>query len=292
MNRKKQQAIKSAESVAALRAAAYKEKDKNLRCSDDLASCFLNTPYRLLTSIRPHRLLKKILHKMSPGSYHFAITRTKHFDEILKKEALNGIEQLVILGAGYDTRAIRFQDLLKSVDVYEVDFYATQENKRKILHKKVKDIPENIHFIPVDFNKDSFEAALEFHGFETDKKTLFLWEGVSYYLPEAVVRHILCFVSSCKNGSSIVFDYALEKFVKGDYSTFGGEEIAKWLKKIQEPFLFGLEPTQTTTFLTECNLTLCSDLSPEELEQKYLKTQSGEIAGKTLGHVHMAHAIV
>lgn len=292
MSKDKDTAIKSAESVAALRAAAANEACEELRCADYLAKNFLGTKYKLITSIRPQSLLKKVVNSIAPGSYGFAIIRTRHFDNALLREINEGIEQLVLLGAGYDTRGIRYAERLKGTEVYEVDFPGTQQYKRKRLARVVTDVPSNIHYLPLDFNEEPFEAALQKAGFSTGKKTLFLWEGVSYYLPEAVVRGVLNFVSRCAEGSSIVLDYATKAFVNGDHSTHGGKQVAEWLKKINEPFLFGLNANEVTGFISSCGLSVISDLGPEELEHMYLKTRDGKLIGKTLGHVRMVHAKV
>jgi O-methyltransferase involved in polyketide biosynthesis len=100
----------------------------------------------------------------------------------------------------------------------------------------------------------------------------------------------LDFVSSCAAGSSIVFDYAIKGFVNGDTSTYGGKQVAWWLKLIGEPFLFGLDAKEVEAFVTGRKLQMVSDLGPEELEKTYLQTKNGLYLGKTLGHVRMVHA--
>ena len=196
----------------------------------------------------------------------------------------------MLLGAGYDSRTYRFSSQLRSVRAFEVDHPATQMKKRRILDRTFKDSPPVIAYVPVDFNRDSLEAALLDRGLSRQKKTLFLWEGVSYYLPESVVRRLLMFVSGFSGGSSILFDYAIKDFVDGNHGTFGGRQVARWLHKIKEPFLFGMHPGEAGDFLSSCGLELVSDLGPEELENLYLTTKSGGSLGRMLGHIRMAHA--
>ena len=128
------------------------------------------------------------------------------------------------------------------------------------------------------------------NGFSRNRRTLFLWEGVSYYLPKQVVANILRFVESCAPGSSIIFDYALRKFVDGDTSTYGGEHVARWLRKIGEPFVFGLNPHETPHFLAECGLSPIYDIGPEDAEARYLTRKDGRILRRTLWHVRIVHA--
>jgi len=285
-------AIRSAEVVAALRAVAAGETSLAVRCEDRLAEHFLGLKHRMLTAIRPRPLLRHILHVAAPGSYGFAIARTRHFDETLASEIRAGVKQVVLLGAGYDSRPFRFQEQLAGVRIFEVDHPGTQARKRRILDGVIKASPANVSFIPVDFNRQCFRRALSEHGFARDAKTLFLWEGVSYYLPQRVVEGVLDFVAGCAPGSSILFDYAIKSFVDGDTSTYGGKQVARWLKRIGEPFLFGLDAAATGEFLAGRKLELVSDLGPEELETSYLRTTDGCCLGRTLGHVRMAHAAV
>lgn len=292
MSIKKEAAIQSAQTVSVLRAIAAKEKDPSIQCGDYLAKYFLTDKYKLMVRLVPHRLIKSIIHLSSPGSYCFMITRTKHFDQTLLQEINAGVRQVVILGAGYDTRPFRFADKLKDVAVFEVDFPGTQSYKREKLKKISNSNPHGITFIPLDFNKAPFDKALIRNGFSPTLKTLFLWEGVSYYLPERVVQQVLSFVGVCASGSSILFDYATKDFVNGDQSSYGGKQLARWLKKIKEPFLFGMNSSETNGFINSCKLSLVSDFGPEEVEKMYLRTKKGKLLGKTLGHVRMAHAKV
>ncbi len=97
-------------------------------------------------------------------------------------------------------------------------------------------------------------------------------------------------MSSCAPGSSIIFDYALQQFVGGNTSTYGGEHVARWLRKIGEPFLFGLHPHETPEFLAWCGLQPIYDIGPEDAESRYLTRKDGSVLGRTLGHVRIVHA--
>jgi methyltransferase (TIGR00027 family) len=283
-------AIRSAETMAFLRAVVAREESLVVRCEDAFASLFLGGKRRLVNAIGMQGVIRWLLHLAAPGSYGFAVTRTRHFDEVLLHESSAGIEQLVLLGAGYDSRPYRFRAALAKVKIFEIDHPGTQARKRRILQRSGNSTPTNLTYIPVDFNRQSLQHALAEHGFSLQKRTLFLWEGVSYYLPQQVVEEVLDFVGRCAPESSIVFDYALSRFVKGDTSTYGGKQIARWLEKIGEPFLFGLDPEETATFLSKRGLAVLSDLGASQLEQSYLKTKEGCLLGKTLGHVRMVHA--
>jgi methyltransferase (TIGR00027 family) len=283
-------AIQSAETLALLRVLVSGERNLATPCVDRMAEHFLGPKYRLLAAVARQPLCRLGLGLAAPGSYGFTIARTRHFDEILLSESRAGIEQLVMLGAGYDSRPYRFREALTKVEIFEIDHPGTQARKRRILQRSGESAPTNLTYIPVDFNRQSLQSALVEHGFSPQKRTLFLWEGVSYYLPQPVVEEVLDFVGGCAPRSSVVFDYALRRFVDGDTSTYGGKQVARWLKRIGEPFLFGLDPGETMGFLRKRGLRVLSDLGAEQLEQAYLKTKDGCSLDRALGHVRMAHA--
>jgi methyltransferase (TIGR00027 family) len=283
-------AIQSAETMAFLRAVVAREENLAVKSEDRFAKRFLGPKYRFLISVSFQAPLRRILELLVPGSYGFTVARTRHFDEVLLFEIRAGVEQVVLLGAGYDSRPFRFQDVLSNVKVFEVDHPGTQARKRRMLEEAGEESPANLTYIPVDFNRQSLQQALAKHGFSPNRKTLFLWEGVSYYLPQPVVEDVLDFVSRCATGSSILFDYATKKFVDGDTSSYGGRQVTRWLRMIREPFLFGLDPSETREFLDARKLRADSDLGPEDTARAYLKTKDGRCLGKTLGHVRMLHA--
>lgn len=292
MSTSKNKSIQSAHTVSVLRAMAVKEKDPAVRGSDYLAKHFLTPKYSLFVGLMPHGLLRQFVQFKAPGSYCFMITRTKHFDNILLQQIKAGVKQVVLLGAGYDTRAFRFAGELQNVSVFEVDFPGTQLYKKKRLREAGSSLSAPVTYIPLDFNEEPFERALMRNGFSPRMKTLFLWEGVSYYLPQAVVKQVLQFVRTCAPGSSILFDYATRSFVSGDHSSYGGKQVARWLEKIKEPFLFGLDAAETPGFVQGCGLQLVSDYGPEDFEDMYLQTSEGKLLGRTFGHIRMAHAVV
>jgi len=280
-------AIQSAETVAALRAVAVSDTALSTPCRDAFAHCFLNSRSRRLLDLVPHGLIKALLNLAAPGSYAFTVARTRHFDEALLSALRDGATQIVILGAGYDSRALRFQRALQGARVFELDHPGTQARKVKMLAETNTQFPSNVTLIDIDFSRQSFAKALFRHGFDRRQKTLFLWEGVSYYLPEAAVTAVLDFVASAARGSAVVFDYAVARFVAGHTDTYGGRQVARWLKKIGEPFLFGLAPSEAPAFLARHGLRAASHVGPADLERLYLGTTDGRPAGRTLGHVRI-----
>jgi len=136
---------------------------------------------------------------------HIAL-RTAEIDDAVRSATRDGIEQVVILGAGLDARAYRMQELRDAV-VLEVDHAATQEFKRSRV-VRLRPEAKEVRFVAVDFERDTLSAALEQAGHRTDARTLFIWEGVTPYLEPSAIRATLTRLATrSASGSRLVMTY-------------------------------------------------------------------------------------
>ncbi len=173
-------------------------------------------------------------------------TRTLFFDRALTSY-VNSVEQVVILGAGFDTRLFELCTG-KGLSLFEVDQPSTQRVKIQALRKSGVDLSE-VTFVSVNFNQEDWIEKLISAGFKSGKKTFFLWEGVTYYLTEVVVRESLqAMAGVAGEGSAIAFDFFSKDFIQGENEWWWikpGLSILDWIK---EPFHFGIashEDSQT-----------------------------------------------
>lgn len=293
MLKKKNKAVRSAAIVTAVRALGFSDTDA--QNPDYMAILFLSRKYKIMIWLL--RIVQKIgkgfLERSAPGFYWYFQVRTKHLDAILDKAINAGIEQLVILGAGYDSRPYRFKETLSGIRVFEVDFPGTLSSKKQKLLKLYRSLPKHVKYVPIDFNSQSLKDVLFESGYEADKKTFFIWEGVSYYLPNKSFDAVLEFVA--KNSlpnSSIAFDYAIRSFIEGDYSTYGAKKLADTWKKMGEPGLSGIEDGATDRFLRERGFRIISDIGPDKLEQIFATSKNGEQIGRIWGCMRIVYASV
>src|SRR6202035_4582784 len=120
----------------------------------------------------------------------------------------NGATQLVILGAGFDTRAHRFSELLKDAMVIELDYGATQEYKKRRVEAALGGAPANVVYAPIDFTREGLGEVLHGAGFERDRRTYFICEGVSMYVPEEGMKEALRAVGAeAAPGSGLLLEY-------------------------------------------------------------------------------------
>ena len=116
-----------------------------------------------------------------PGVNGFLMASERFIDDVLQSFLNEGLQQLVILGAGYDSRAYRF-DLHGRVKTFEVDHPVTQAEKLEKVHRVFGKIPEHVRYVPVDFNTQTLSERLLSSGYGPGLISPFIWQGVTMYL--------------------------------------------------------------------------------------------------------------
>ena len=208
--------------------------------------------------------------RKGPGVMGFLTVRERHIDEYLKTCLANGVQQVVILGAGYDARAYRFAEFKRGVKVFEVDHPATQQAKRKKLEKIFGGMPQHVIYVPIDFNTQTLEQRLPECGYDEHAQTLFIWQGVTQYLTPEGVDSTLAFVASHSSpGSSIIFDYMYTSLLDG---TVKHGEVSKmrrdrWLSN--EVLAFGIPAGTITSFMEQRGFTRVHDANFTYLHDTY-----------------------
>jgi methyltransferase (TIGR00027 family) len=288
-------ADKSAAGVAALRALSCNEADPLLRGVDSFARVFASPGHRLLLRL-PSSAIERIIRfadSRHPGVYGYVNARTKHFDEVLLRSLDEGIQQLVILGAGYDSRAYRFRDRLVGVSVFELDLPATQARKKRLLARHHGELPANVTLVPIDFNSQRIEEALISTAFDSSKKTLFLWEGVSMYLTAEGVDQTLRFVARhAGSGSSILFDYMARSALEAGAERPDARRFKDSQVKMSCPFTFGIDENAIDEFLEERGFRVGWNLGPADLELAYLLGSDHQVGRRSCSFLWIIHAII
>lgn len=291
-NRIEHKASHTALMAAIHRFMATKEKNPDFVGPDKLAYIFLPPKAKFFLSIAFfRRVFRKKLHQKVPGTYEYVTARTKFFDEIYVQSVKEAIPQIVFLGAGFDTRAIRFQHLTKETPIYELDAATTQNEKKAILKKQKVALPENLVFVPINFDTDNLNDSLVSSGFDPEKKTLFIWEGVTMYISEKAINETLSFIRQNAGADSIlVFDYFYESVINGTCKAYGADQIAKAVGEVSEHFIFGIEEGKVEEFLDKRGFALINHYAPKVFEEKYLKGRDGNILGKMYGFAEHIYA--
>jgi methyltransferase (TIGR00027 family) len=192
--------------------------------------------------------------------------RTMHIDAKIRAVAAEGLDELVILGAGLDSRAYRMAEELARTRVFEVDFPPTQEDKKRRVKAALSNVPSNVTYVGIDFAKQTLEKVLLAVGHRPSAKALFLMEGVMVYLPVEAVSSTLRYVSkNSAPGSGIVFDYFDRRLLDGEGQTPLYKSTTNLFRSWGEPQTFGIPGYDSRRFAEQHGLRLRSDYTFGEL---------------------------
>ena len=246
---------------------------------DDLALAMLPAGQRALVRAMRWPLLRRLTisagERAVPGSWALITCRKRFVDDKLD-ESLGNIDAVVDLGAGLDTRAYRLARR-SHIPVYEVDLPVNIERKRTAVKRAIGVTPASVHLVPLDFEHDDLIGALTRHGYRTDARTFFIWEGVTQYLTEDAVRATLGALASTPPGSRIVFTYVQRDFINGA-NMYDAAVLYKRFRQRQQVWKFGLDPQDVAAFIGEYGWHLVEQAGPEYYKRNYL-----EPAGRKLG---------
>jgi methyltransferase (TIGR00027 family) len=251
---------------------SQKPEDERI-CYDPYAGYFINPEILEWGAHHPDeaRMMQEQLDRFFPGRNNSIVARVRFFDDFVKKSIDEGIEQLVILGAGYDSRAYRIEGL-KKIKTFEVDHPATQNIKINKIKMIFGSSPSHVVYVPCNLETEDFGQRLIDMGYNQHVKTLFLMEGVLMYLQPKVVDDILSVVvkNSGKN-SSILFDYFPQSAVDGSSKLEVGRNIRNQVSQLGEPFKFGINEGTVETFLTQRGFTQVCNVTIEDCKKAYFQ---------------------
>lgn len=211
---------------------------------------------------------------MGPGALQaFVAARHRWIDDALERFLTAGGEQVVILGAGYDSRSLRFKEALGGRPCVEVDFPATQDKKRRLLAERVPEAMSAATYLPIDFERHTLEEGLlqgcERHQFAPDKRTFYVWEGVLMYLhPETVDQTLATVKRLSAVGSELACDTWAEPR-EGGLDARLRRAGARLLGRIGEPIRFSLSPTEAPAFFEARGFRVLDVCDPTQLAKRY-----------------------
>jgi methyltransferase (TIGR00027 family) len=259
--------------MALLRASETARPEAERVCFDPYARSFVN-PITYLAAAPfmraglPDRLFLA-------GTMTFALAREQYVHDLIVSEAKAGLDQIVILGAGFDTRAYRTPETA-GLPVFEVDHPVTQAAKREAIAGLGVAVPAQVAFVAVDFDKDDLGERLRSAGYREARRTLFVWQGVTMYLTPGGIDRTLAFIAGhSAPGSAVVFDY-LYRASMASSQTIGMRFVA-WA--MGERVTFGIDAAEIGPFLESRGFSGVRNADGAELSRRYL---TGRKAGRPM----------
>jgi len=219
-------------------------------------------------------------------------SRAWYAEDNLEIAIKQGVKQYVNLGAGMDTFAFRRPEMLEELEVFEIDHPATQEFKLHRLAELGWKHPAKLHFIPVDFTKESLVTALtSSSSYDSTAKNFFSWLGVTYFLTRDEVFKTLRYITEIAPAdSTLVFDYFDTDAFIPEKSSPQMQKSLEYLRKIGEPMITGFNPSTLGEELASLGFRLHENLSPANIEERYFQGRTDGYHAYEYGHFACAVA--
>lgn len=258
---------------------------------DDLAYRILPLGFRINVwiSTRVRNWLIRKTEEKVPGLWGGIMARKAYIDDIVSKAAEDQIEAVVNLGAGFDTRSFRLPALVE-IPVWEVDQPQNINAKKTRLESLFDKIPIHVALVPIDFDHEDLATVLASHGYQPEKRTFFIWEGVTQYVTESGIRATFDFLSKAPSGSRLAFTYTPRDFIDGEVF-YGQEYLYKKMLLKDKLWLFGFDPENVDDFLGEYGWRVLEHLGYDELGERYVRPTGRELLSMEIERMVYAEKI-
>jgi methyltransferase (TIGR00027 family) len=283
-------ASRTADITCGCRAISFYEQNPLYKGSDWVAPKLLPRKMQYLVRIRLARiLLRKV---MGPqGVYEWIIARTRYIDDAFRSACKEDFTQVLLFGAGFDSRGVRFKTELKEIRLFELDAPTTQKMKVEQFRLRGVEVPANVSFVPINFETESVREKLAQSGFKRNQKTLVILEGVLQYLnPDAVDTTFKIIKDMVGSGSRIIFDHAYGSVLRGEENVYGQERIINGVNRFGESWQFGLDEAEVKGFVEKYGMIVVDKKSPKELEELNFRGTDGVVRARINGTQGIATA--
>jgi methyltransferase (TIGR00027 family) len=227
------------------------------------------------------------VHPMASIGRLFTVARSRIAEDALSEAVERGIRQIVILGAGLDTFALRSPHGARQIRIYEVDHPATQAWKRERLAEAQIALPPWLIFVPVDFERDDMGAKLTSAGFQRNSPAFFSWLGVVPYLTKNAIGGTLNYMASIPS-SEVVFDYMEPPEAFSEEMRELVTERTEELEKMGERWASRFEPAGMAAILRAHGFSDIEDINFQEITARFGRSVQGLASGQA--GLHVVHA--
>jgi methyltransferase (TIGR00027 family) len=256
--------------------------------TDDLAYPILPFGYRAeirLIGRFTDWIIRKSEEKV-PGLWGGIMARKRYIDDEAVRAADDRVEAMVNLGAGFDTRSYRLPALAE-VPTWEVDQPQNTSAKRSRLEKLYQKVPNHVTLVPTDFDRQDLATVLSSLGYAPNRKTFFIWEGVTQYVTEDGIRATFDFLATAPEGSRLVFTYTPRDFIDGEVF-YGQEYLYKQMLVKDRIWLFGIDPENVDDLTGEYGWRILEHLGYDELDERYVKPTRRDLQSMAIERIVLA----
>jgi methyltransferase (TIGR00027 family) len=276
----------TAEFMALFRAQESALPERRRLFNDPFAVSFLSPRLRAASALFRipfvRLLLVRWIDARWPGARTSAVARTRLIDDWADAAAAAGMQQAVILGAGFDCRAWRLP-ALRDLLIFEVDYPATSSEKRRRIGE-LGAPTERVSFAPINLERERLPEALAKVGFDANRPTLVIWEGVTNYLTWEAVDATLRWAATLAQGSRLIFTYVDADLINGSDRFRDAAGARRAVTGVGEPWTFGFRPEELPGYPKERGLLLVKDLSANEYRALTMGANGAQAKGYEFYH--------
>jgi methyltransferase (TIGR00027 family) len=284
-------ASKTAEYMAFFRALeTARPKDRSV-FRDPYARLFLSPTLKLLVTLSSvpigKSLIPRLVQREAPGAFSSGVARTRLIDDLLEGTVRAGAKQVILLGAGFDTRALRL-DFLKDTAVIEIDHPDTSRVKQDILKSTMARLPGNVSYCQADFNRQSLDDIGAASNIDFGTAATIIWEGVTNYLSADAVDATFKWTGKFSR-VDVIFTYIDKKVLHHPEVFAGTSNVQRYLRDAEEQWTFGFSPPELPGYLAAHGLSLIENVTAREYCAKYLGGR-GTVRGYEFYRVALARS--
>jgi methyltransferase (TIGR00027 family) len=259
----------------AMRRAAHQMLDEPKVLDDPIAVRIIGERGAAELRAEPQRQQGRIARSVRA----FMAARSRFAEDELARAVERGVGQYVILGAGLDTFAYRVPVAWRDLRVFEVDFPATQDWKRRRLEAAGVAAPASVSYVPVDFEKQGLAEELARAGFDAGAGAFFSWLGVTMYLVKESIVNTLRFIAATSKikgapGGGVAFDYTVPRASLKWMERIALDVLSRRVAAAGEPFVTFFEPSELAAELRAIGFRELEDIGTPEINQRYFKDRA------------------
>lgn len=210
---------------------------------------------------------------LNNAAYPGVVLRSRYTEDALRQATIRGVRQYVLIGAGFDSFALRRPAFSESLEIFEIDHPATQSFKIERIRDCGITLPPSVHFVSADLAGEDLAAALARSPFRSAEPAFFSWLGVTVYLTrEANLATLRAVADVGAPGSEIVFTYVDQSEFLSGGSRAPDDANAKAVAMMGEPYVSGFDPKQIANDLGQAGLELIEHLDGRQMAERYGRT--------------------
>jgi methyltransferase (TIGR00027 family) len=226
---------------------------------------------------------------LANSAYPGVVLRSRYTEDALREAINSGTRQYVLIGAGFDSFALRRPAFAGNLEIFEIDHPATQTLKIQRIGECGIALPPSVHFIAADLASETLSAALARSSFRSDQPAFFSWLGVTVYLTrEANLATFRAVATSSAPGSELVFSYVDQIEFAAGGTRSPDSENAKAVATMGEPYISGFDPNEIATNLGQAGLELVEDLDGRQMSERYARAGASPLRPPSTMHIARA----